>query len=71
MDEIISVIENILQLAVQIGPTLAQLAIDFGPVEQAVAAILKGDTVTDDQLANLQAIADQLHEAVQASPETP
>ena len=71
MDQVVTVIEGILQLAVQVGPTIAALAIDFGPVESAVAAILKGDTVTDDQLANLQAIADQLHEAVQASPETP
>ena len=66
----IAIIEEILTLATQLGPTIATLAVDFGPVYSAIAAILSGKSVTDAQLASLQTIADQLHTAIQASPET-
>ena len=66
----LAIIEEILALAVKLGPTLVQLAIDFGPVRDAVSSILAGKAVTDAQLAALQAVADQLHTAIQASPET-
>jgi hypothetical protein len=70
MAAIIALIAEILQLATQLGPTIATLAVDFAPVEQAVAAIIAGKPVTDAQEASLQAVADQLHAAIQASPDT-
>lgn len=66
----LAIITEILTLATQLGPTIATLAIDFGPVESAVGAILSGKSVTDEQLAALQAVADQLHASIQASPES-
>ncbi len=70
MNAVIDLIAKILQLAAQLGPTIATLAVDFAPVEQVVAAIVAGKSITDDQLAAVQAVADQLHAAIQASPET-
>ena len=67
----LAIIEEILTLAVQLGPTIATLTADFGPVYSAIATILSGKAVTDAQVADLQAISDQLHAAIQASPETP
>lgn len=71
MGNAIAIITQILTAAAQLGPVIAQAAINFGPVQDAVRKILKGQTVTDDELVTLQGIADALYAANQASPETP
>lgn len=62
---------QILTLAQQLGPVVAKAAADFSEVWRVLGKVFGEGDVTDEDVRSLRKIADDLHRANQAAPETP
>ncbi len=67
MDAAIAIIQKILYAAVELGPTVFKAEEELAPFAAAIVQVFKGETLSDDQLAGLQAISDALHGQIQAA----
>ena len=70
LTNIIALLKEILGLIETLGPIVAQGVTDLGPVVSVMGKIIAGKSLSDADLQSLQNVADNLHQAIQSSPET-